>query len=251
MSAVVVIPARYASSRFPGKILARRTGKYLIQHVYEQACRAQRADRVIIAADDARTVDACRQFGADAVLTDPQLPSGTDRVAATVKDLEDVGYVINVQGDEPEIHPEAIDQLAELIATSQAPMATLATPFGDDDDPTDPNLVKVVCNGRNEAMYFSRSLIPYPRDGRDQMPASMPFLLHLGIYAYRREFLMKLTTLDVAAVERVERLEQLRALWNGYTIAVGVTDHRSVGIDTPAEYEAFVQRISGSSEGHG
>jgi 3-deoxy-manno-octulosonate cytidylyltransferase (CMP-KDO synthetase) len=243
IAAVVVIPARYASSRFPGKILARQTGKYLIQHVYEQASKAKCAGRVIIAADDPRTVEAARSFGADVVMTDPALPSGTDRVAAAVADLADAELVINVQGDEPQIHPECIDQLAGLLSSSDAPMATLATPFGRDDDLDDPNLVKVVCDRYGRALYFSRSLIPFPRDGREKLPKGFreSFLLHLGIYGYRREFLLELTQFEPAPLEEIERLEQLRVLWRGYTIQVGITPYRSRGIDTPEQYKRFVE----------
>lgn len=242
MSAVVlVIPARYASSRFPGKILAKKTGKYLIQHVYEQASQAKLPTRVIIAADDPRTVEAAASFGAEVVMTDPALACGTDRVAAVVAEMPEAQIVINVQGDEPQIHPECIDQLAELLTHSNASMATLATRFADEDDPADPNLVKVVCDRNGQALYFSRSLIPFPRDGKRDLPEGFHFLLHLGIYAYRRDFLLKLTQLDRSPIERIEMLEQLRVLWHGYAIKVGITNHRSRGIDTPEEYQLFVE----------
>jgi len=214
----------------------------LIQHVYEQASRADCADRVIIAADDPRTVDAARSFAAEVVMTDPSLASGTDRVAAVAEKLGESDLIINVQGDEPEIHPQCIDQLAELLTGSDAPMATLATYFGPDDDPRDTNMNKVVCDKAGYAIYFSRNLIPYPRDGLDNLPRGFKFLLHLGIYAYRREFLLKLTRLDPSPIEQIERLEQLRVLWYGYKIKVGVTDHRCSGVDTPQEYKAFVDR---------
>jgi len=247
-AAVVVIPARYASTRFPGKILARRTGKFLIEHVWEQARRARCARRVIIAADDPRTVEAARGFGAEVVMTDPGLPSGTDRVAAVVRQLPEAEFVINVQGDEPEMHPECIDQLAGLLAESAAPMATLATPFGPDDDPTNPNCVKVVLDAAGYATYFSRSLIPYPRDGRDHLPEAFRYLWHLGMYGYRREFLLRLTELPVAPTEAIEKLEQLRVLWHGERIRVGVTEHRASGVDTPEQYERFVARCAKTKE---
>lgn len=238
-SAVAVIPARFASSRFPGKILARETGKFLIQHVYEQACKAKLVREVIIAADDERTMDAARSFGAGAVMTDPDLPSGTDRVAAVVRDL-DVDLVVNVQGDEPLMNPQAIDQLVELMADGKTPMATLATPFESREDVVNPNCVKVILNKDGYAMYFSRSVIPFPREGFEALPVGFEHLLHLGIYAYRKDFLLKLTTLPPAPLEQIEKLEQLRVLWNGYLIKVGVTPYRTNGIDTPEQYKQFV-----------
>ncbi len=247
-AAVVIIPARYASSRFPGKILARETGKYLIEHVHDQVSRATRVRRVIVAADDPRTVEAVRSFGGEVVLTDPELPSGTDRVAAVARDLDEGELIVNVQGDEPEISPSSIDQLVELLADGEAPMATLAAPFGPQDDPTNPNMVKVVCDRLGNAMYFSRSLIPFPRDGVAGLPAGFSYLLHLGIYGYRRDFLLAFTQLPVAPVEAIEKLEQLRALWHGHRIQVGVTEHRSGGVDTPEQYRRFVERYTRSGK---
>ncbi len=238
--AVVVIPARLASSRFPGKILARSTGKFLIQHVYEQACKAQNAREVIIAADDQRTIDAAKGFGACAILTDPLLPSGTDRVAAAVKDI-DADVIVNVQGDEPKMHPEAIDQLISLMGDEKVRMATLATPFLSQEEIANPNCVKVVLNRDGNALYFSRSVIPFPRDGFAAMPQEFSFLLHLGIYAYRKDLLFELTRLAPSPIEKIEMLEQLRALWYGYNIRVGITPWRTSGIDTPEQYEVFVR----------
>jgi 3-deoxy-manno-octulosonate cytidylyltransferase (CMP-KDO synthetase) len=240
LNAVVVIPARLASSRFPEKILARETGKYLIQHVHEQASRARLARRVIIAADDPRTMEAARSFGAPAVLTDPALSCGTDRVAAAVKDL-DVDVVVNVQGDEPKMHPEAIDQLIGLMAEEKVSMATLATPFKSRKEIANPNCVKVVLNKDQFAVYFSRSIVPFPRDGFEALPGGFEHLLHLGIYAYRKEFLLTLTRLAPSPLERIEMLEQLRALWYGYNIKVGITPYRTSGIDTPEQYKVFVE----------
>jgi 3-deoxy-manno-octulosonate cytidylyltransferase (CMP-KDO synthetase) len=242
-SAVAVIPARFASSRFPGKILARETGKFLIQHVYEQACKATSVVKVIIAADDERTVAAAKSFGAYVVMTDPNLPSGTDRVAAAVREL-DVDLVVNVQGDEPLMNPNAIDQLVELMGDGITPMATLATPFQSREEINNPNCVKVIADKDGLAIYFSRSVIPYPREGFDSVPADFPHLLHLGIYAYRKDFLLKLTTLPPAPLEQIEKLEQLRVLWNGYNIKVGVTPYRTTGIDTPEQYKQFVEEYS-------
>jgi len=239
--AVVIIPARLASQRFAGKILAKETGKYLIQHVYEQASAAELIDRVIIAADDPKTVQAAESFGAQVKLTDPALPTGTDRVAAVARQL-DAQIIINVQGDEPQIDPGCIDQLVRmLIEDREVPMATLAVPFGQNDDPCDPNAVKVVRAQDGTALYFSRSLMPYPRDSAGKVADATDYMLHLGIYGYRRQFLLQLTQLSPVKLEQTERLEQLRALWYGYRIKVGVTEHRSRGIDTQEDYQAFVE----------
>ncbi|MFA5865575.1 MAG: 3-deoxy-manno-octulosonate cytidylyltransferase [Phycisphaerae bacterium] len=247
-NAIVVIPARYASSRFPGKILARATGKFLIEHVYEQAKKARLVRDVIIAADDARTMKAAETFGAKTIMTDPDLPSGTDRVAAAIKDM-DVDIVINVQGDEPTMHPDAIDQLVELMIDRTTPMATLATPFKSNKEIANPNYVKVLLNKNHFAMYFSRSIIPYPRDGFASLPAGFTHLLHLGIYAYQKDFLLQLTNLPPAPIEQIEKLEQLRVLWNGYNIKVGITPYRTNGIDTPEQYQEFVtQYLNGKIE---
>lgn len=242
MKAVAIIPARYASSRFPGKLLARETGKYLIQHVYEQAGRATKLSEVIIAADDRRIVDAVQSFGGKVTLTRPDHPSGTDRVAEVATSL-DAELIVNVQGDEPEIEPAYIDQLVDLMKSDPAaPIGTLACPFPVGSDPSDPNAVKVVLDNRCRALYFSRALIPYPRDtgGKPAQPGR--WLLHLGIYAYRRDFLLKLATLPPTPHEKEEKLEQLRVLENGFPIAVGIVNQATVGIDTPDDYAAFVKR---------
>ena len=241
MPVAAIIPARYASTRFPGKPLARQTGKYLIQHVAEQVARARRVDRTLVATDDERIAEAVRSFGGEAAMTRDDHPSGTDRVAEVARGL-DCEIVVNVQGDEPEIEPDHIDRLIELISDGEAPMATLAAPFAPDADPTDPNCVKVVCDRAGRALYFSRSLLPYPRDGAGVAADPTRWLLHLGIYAYRRAFLLELAGLAPTPLERAERLEQLRVLEHGHRIAIGVVDAAPIGIDTPADYEAFVAR---------
>lgn len=242
MKAIAVIPARYASSRFPGKPLLRETGKYLIQHVYEQVCRTSSISEVIVATDDDRIASAVRSFDGRVVMTRADHPTGTDRVAE-VAASRDVEIVVNVQGDEPEIEPNNIDKLVRTMASQpDAPIGTLACPFPDDADPTDPNAVKVVLNARGRALYFSRALIPYPRDDRGVPQKRGDWLLHLGIYAYRRDFLMKLADLPPTPLEQREKLEQLRAMEHGYPFAVGIVDRAPVGIDTPDDYEAFVRR---------
>ncbi len=258
MKIVVCIPARYDSTRFPGKVLAQDTGKFLIQHTYERACKAGLPQRVIIAADDGRVVRAAESFGAPCVLTRADHQSGTDRIAEAVADL-DADIVVNVQGDEPEIDPDHIDLLARLLVENpDVPMATLATPLRLREQVADPNVVKVVVAslvaGRSSldnrsvagaaaarAIYFSRSPIPYDRDKGGIGPAAN-YLRHIGIYAYRKGFLLQLATLPQTPLERTEKLEQLRVLENGHAILVGTVEHTAEGIDTPQQYAAFVQR---------
>jgi len=246
-----IIPARYASTRFPGKPLANRTGKFLIQHVYEQVAAARRIDRVIVATDDDRIARAVESFGGEAQMTRPDHPSGTDRVAEVAVGLpEPFELIVNVQGDEPEIEPDSIDRLVQLMDEDpEAPVGTLACPFPAGTDPADPNCVKVVVDGRGRALYFSRSLIPYPRESKGRIEQAGQWLLHLGIYAYRRGFLSLLTNLAPGSLEQTEKLEQLRVLEHGYKIAVGQVARAAVGIDTPEEYAAFVERVMARQRG--
>ena len=242
MRVAVVIPARFASSRLPGKPLLRETGKYLIQHVYEQAARARCAKLVVVATDDDRIRDAVRSFGGRAVMTREDHPSGTDRVAEVAAGLT-ADLIVNVQGDEPQIDPAAIDRLAALLAADPAAdMATLAVPLPDRESYLSPNVVKVVCDDRGRALLFSRSPLPFVRDGEpDFTTRPARFLQHLGIYAYRRPFLLKLAATPPHPLEEAEKLEQLRVLGTGRTISVGVVGHAHRGVDTPADYAAFVR----------
>ncbi|MFW6146007.1 MAG: 3-deoxy-manno-octulosonate cytidylyltransferase [Planctomycetota bacterium] len=242
MTTVAIIPARLGSTRLPEKPLLRETGKYLIQHTVEQARRATRLDRVLVATDDQRIVDACASFGAECILTRPDHATGTDRLAeaAAAVGLADDDIVVNVQGDEPEIPPTCIDELADLLARAHAPMATLATPI-DPDQAADPNRVKVVCDLRGRALYFSRSVIPFDRDRTDPVE----YCQHLGVYAYRAGFLRTYAALPQAPAERAEKLEQLRVLQHGHAIAVATVLYDGAGIDTPADYAAFVRRHPG------
>jgi len=245
--ALAVIPARYASTRFPAKPLANRTGKYLIQHVVEQVRKAASIGRIIVATDDTRIFDAVRSFGGEAMMTDTAHPNGTSRIAQVVAAIppDDSSIVVNVQGDEPEIEPQVIDQLvAGLRNDPDAPMATLASPFAHGEDPGNPNIVKLVTTvgPRPRALYFSRSLIPFDRDKKNAVPP-VPPLKHPGLYAYRREFLLHYVTLPPSPLETCEQLEQLRALEHGHAIAVIPTVTQHHGIDTPEQYEAFVQRM--------
>lgn len=241
MRTAIVIPARYASTRLPAKALLRETGKYLVQHVYEQASRVKGVQAVIVATDDSRIVAAVEGFGGRAAMTRKDHPSGTDRVAEVARSL-DVDVVINLQGDEPLIDPECLELLAELLREDpKAQMSTLAIPIASEEVYHNPNCVKVVCGEGGGALYFSRSPIPHVRDGNPDF-ARQPstFLHHLGLYAYRREALLELSSLPPHPLEQLEKLEQLRAIGHGWTIRVGVVAHAGRGVDTPADYEHFV-----------
>jgi len=221
--------------------LLDRTGKALIVHVLEAVRRARRLDGIVVAADDARILAAVQAVGGQAVMTRVDHRCGTDRLAeaAEILQLADDDVVVNVQGDEPDMPAHCIDQLADLMLRGEAPMATLATSL-----PTaaagDPNRVKVVLAGNGNALYFSRSKIPFDRDNAGKTG----YLLHLGIYAYRVGFLKQFTRLAPTPAEESEKLEQLRALEHGFAIRVAVTDYTGGGIDTPEDYEAFVLRRS-------
>jgi 3-deoxy-manno-octulosonate cytidylyltransferase (CMP-KDO synthetase) len=241
MEIVAVIPARFASTRLPGKPLLSDTGRPLIQHVVEAARRSTRLDRIIVATDDSRIADTVAAFGGECAMTRADHPSGTDRVAEVAAGLPEAGIILNLQGDEPEISPQSLDLVISLLEKDrEASMATLATPIRSEEDYQDPSCVKVVCSAAGQALYFSRSPIPYHRDGR---PDSAPLAyLHLGLYAYRRDFLLRLATLPPSPLELTEKLEQLRVLEAGHRIAVGFVDEPSVGIDTPDDYRRFVER---------
>jgi len=252
MRTVGVIPARLQSSRLPRKLLLDKTGKPLLQYAWEAACRARELSEVIIASDSEEITSVARGFGARVEMTGEH-PSGTDRIAEVVKRAcPDAELIVNVQGDEPDLKPENINQLVRLIAGQPSvEMATLATPIYSLTILHDPSCVKVVRAADGRALYFSRATIPFLRDGTpadlldeaDQsgQPLS-PWLLHLGIYAYRRDFLLRLTQMPPSRLEQLEKLEQLRALEAGASILVQVVSERSVGIDTPADYAQFVAR---------
>jgi len=239
--AVGVIPARFAATRFPGKPLAPIAGKTLVQRVWEGACTAKRLERVLVATDDERIVAACRAFGAEAVRTGAHHPTGTDRVAEAAAGVE-ADVVVNVQGDEPLIEGGVIDAaLAALEDDPGAAMSTVAHP-AEPEGLDDPNRVKVVLDGRGRALYFSRSRIPYPRESA---ALACP-LQHVGLYAYRRPFLLEFVRLAQTPLERTEALEQLRALEHGHAIRVAVIEGwRSVPVDVPedvARVEAALRR---------
>ncbi len=246
MRAAVVIPARYDSSRLPGKpiIEAARevTGKYIVQHVYESAAAAPSAERVIVATDDERILRAVEGFGGEAAMTDPAHRSGTDRVAEVAAGL-DHPVIVNIQGDEPDIRPEQLEQVIGLLADDEgAAMGTLAHPIESEAEWRDPNAVKVVRDGAGRALYFSRSPIPYAREAGGWAARGEPRpLRHLGIYSYRREFLLRYAALPPSPLEAAEKLEQLRALSAGEAIAVALTLHACAGIDTPEDLEAWLR----------
>jgi 3-deoxy-manno-octulosonate cytidylyltransferase (CMP-KDO synthetase) len=249
MKTAIIIPARYASTRLPGKPLLRATGKYLVQHVYERACQSH-ADAVIVATDDRRILEAVHAFGGRAVLTRDDHPSGTDRVAEVARNL-DADVIINLQGDEPLIEPDTLDLLPWLLRQDlDADVATLAVPIRSLEAWRDPACVKVVRDADGRALYFSRSPIPFVRDGQPDF-AGQPacFLQHLGLYAYRRAFLLELAALPPEPLEQLEKLEQLRVLAVGRRIHVGIVDHAARGVDTPADYERFVHAYRQSSPG--
>jgi 3-deoxy-manno-octulosonate cytidylyltransferase (CMP-KDO synthetase) len=247
VNTAIIIPARYASSRLPGKPLLRTTGKYLIQHVYERACQSRRAKVVVVATDDPRIVAAVQSFGGQVVMTRRNHPSGTDRVAEAARTI-DADIIVNLQGDEPLIDPEALDLLPELIERDSAiDVATLAVPITTLEQWHNPNCTKVVCDADGRALYFSRSPIPFVRDAQPDFQAEPPqFLQHLGLYAYRRHFLFKLAASPPAPLEQLEKLEQLRVLALGGRISVGQVQHAAIGVDTRADYEQFVQTYRNS-----
>jgi 3-deoxy-manno-octulosonate cytidylyltransferase (CMP-KDO synthetase) len=241
VNTVVVIPARYGSSRFEGKVLAKKSGQFLVQHTYERALLAKGISQVLIAADDDRVMEACKSFGAPCVMTSMDHQSGTDRIAEAVRDIQ-ADIIVNLQADEPEIDSANIEKVAALLSNnSDADMGTLIAPFETAEQVANPNIVKCVADDCGKALYFSRSPIPYNRQAGG-VGSVLGYWRHLGIYAYRRSFLMKFTQLSPSFLEMTEKLEQLRALENGFTILTAKVDRVWDGVDTPEQYEAFVRR---------
>ncbi len=236
-----MIPARLQSTRLPKKLLLEETGKPLIQHTVEAARRSKLADAVVVATDAQVIFDAVKSFGGQVIMTDETHPSGTDRVAEYAITHAEFELLINVQGDEPEIAPEIIDQLILRLRNDSAiSMVTAACPLADPALARDPACVKVVVDSSNCAIYFSRNNIPFCRDEPDAVTSS--HFQHLGIYGYRREFLLRLASMPSGKLESIEKLEQLRAIEAGYRIGVEFTSHAAKGIDTAADYAAFVRR---------
>jgi 3-deoxy-manno-octulosonate cytidylyltransferase (CMP-KDO synthetase) len=254
MKFVVVIPARFASARLPGKPLADIAGKPMVVHVADRA-RESGAQEVIVATDDRRIQEAVAKHGYDAMMTRPDHASGTDRIAeiAIARAWPDELIVVNVQGDEPRIPPQLVRAVAEqLVNNRDAAIATACHHVHSATEMFDPNVVKVVLDMRGYAAYFSRAPIPYARDAfkadPSRLPEGLPVYRHLGLYAYRCGFLKIYSTLAPAAVEQFESLEQLRALWHGYRISVAVTDQApDPGVDTPEDLEKMRRAFSGGS----
>ncbi|MCI0650933.1 MAG: 3-deoxy-manno-octulosonate cytidylyltransferase [Planctomycetes bacterium] len=247
MAHVVIIPARFAATRFPGKLLADAGGWPLIRHAYERVRSARGIDRVIVAADGALIANAVRDFGGEVELTDPNLASGTDRVAAAVRSLRldpERDLIANVQADEPEIEPAHVELLFELLESAaragDCSVATLAARRFGPDGFDDPNRVKVVVDASGSALYFSRAGIPHPREG---ISASFPWLYHVGVYGFRPGALRRFAETAPSSLERIECLEQLRFLANGEAIRVGVVERAAPGIDTPRDLERFLGEL--------
>lgn len=236
-----VIPARFASTRFPGKVLAVISSKPMLQHVYERASQARYLSSTIIATDDQRIFEAARSFGARVRLTRSDHLSGTDRVAE-VAASETAEIIVNIQGDEPLIDPAAIDAaILPLVHEQGVQMATLMKRIQDPREVSDPNVVKVITDRAGDAVYFSRCPIPYHRDG----DSVTRYFKHIGLYVYQRDFLLGYPALPVGPLEKAERLEQLRALENGHRVRVTETEYESLGVDTPADLERVSQLFGG------
>lgn len=242
MTVLAIIPARFASSRFPGKPLAPLSGRPMIQWVYERARRATRVADVVVATDDARIAEAVGRFGGRAIMTSAEHRSGTDRVAEVVRTVGDpvvahASIVVNVQGDEPLLDPTAIDRaVAPLLEDRTVEMATLATPLADPRDVADPNTVKVVIDRAGFALYFSRAPIPFRRSGEVPGQSATPLAFkHIGLYVYRRATLLRMAGLAPTPLEVAESLEQLRALEHGIRIRVVAVERDSIGVDTPED----------------
>ena len=228
----VIIPARWASTRFPGKPLVNLRGKPLVQHVWERANRAKRVGRVIIATDDMRVAEAAFAFGAEVALTSPKHPTGTDRLAEVAGKLKSAAIILNVQGDEPDIAPSTIDRLVRALQDDPGlGMVTAANPVTSLADVQNPHVVKVVTDLAGRALYFARSVIPHDRDGH----RGIRYLRHQGIYGYRRKVLLAFVKWKPTPLEQAEKLEQLRALEHGIAIGVIVVRRGSVGVDVPGD----------------
>lgn len=241
MSAVAIIPARWASTRFPGKPLYPILGKPLVQHVWERCLKAKSVSQVIVATDDMRIAEAAFAFGAEVSITSPKHPSGTDRIAEVASRLKGAKHIINVQGDEPALDPRLIDRLVQVLQKQpKLEMVTAASPFETESDALNPNNVKVVTALDGRALYFSRSPIPFDRD----KSLLVKSLWHIGIYGYRRDFLMQFVRWKPTPLEQTEKLEQLRALEHGASIQVVTSRRHSMGVDTPEDVHRAIAVLS-------
>jgi 3-deoxy-manno-octulosonate cytidylyltransferase (CMP-KDO synthetase) len=255
MKITAVIPARYGSTRFEGKPLADILGKPMIQWVYEGARQSKLIDEVIVATDDQRILEVVRSFGGKGVMTSPDHPTGTDRIAEVARKLKSE-IVVNVQGDEPLIKGSIIDKaIKPLLSDDTLPMSTLMARIEDTKDWLNPHIVKVVVNQKGFALYFSRSPIPFPRDLHIDRLESHPFgtkrplpkriFKHIGIYVFRRKFLLKFSKMKPTPLEKLEKLEQLRILENGYPIKVSLVDYEPICVDIPEDLQKVVASLSG------
>ncbi|MBI4558806.1 MAG: 3-deoxy-manno-octulosonate cytidylyltransferase [Candidatus Hydrogenedentes bacterium] len=244
---LAVIPARFASTRFPGKVIAPIAGKPLVAHVYERCRNCALLTETVVATDDPRVVEALTPFNVMVAMTRSDHPSGTDRIAE-VAARSDAAIVVNVQGDEPLIDPLTIDATVRaLLSDADVPMATAKRQITELERIADPNVVKVVCDERGRALYFSRFPIPYVRDHGDRGKAR--YWQHIGIYAFRRDFLLKYAKMPATPLEKLEKLEQLRVLENGYPIAVVETEYLSIGVDSPEDLERVRAMVEGALKG--
>jgi 3-deoxy-manno-octulosonate cytidylyltransferase (CMP-KDO synthetase) len=249
---IAVIPARFGSTRFPGKALADIKGRPMTQWVHDRTRRSRLINRVIVATDDERIVNAVKSFGGEAMMTSPYHATGTDRIAEVAKSL-DCDIVVNVQGDEPLICPEMIDEaVTPLVQDASIPMGTLCRKIEDRDEAFDPNVVKVVFDKNGFALYFSRAPIPWDRDawaGKGswkELSLEGPLYKHIGLYVYRRDFLLDYATMPRTALETAEKLEQLRALVNGHRIKLVITRYESFGVDIPDDLGKILKRLEES-----
>lgn len=242
MDVLGIIPARYDSSRFKGKVLADLNGKPLIQHVYERAKRSTKLDDLVVAADDQRVVKAVEDFGGKVILTSKEYTSGTDRLRE-VASLIDARIIINIQGDEPLIHHSMIDSLAlALLYDPNIPMATVIRKIDNEEELNNPNVVKVVIDKFGQALYFSRQVIPYLREPFLKK-SEITFYKHIGLYGYTRDFLFTFNNMPPTPLEKAEKLEQLRALEHGYKIKTIETTFDTIGVDTPEDLERVKERL--------
>ena len=248
MRVTAVIPARYASTRFPGKPLADIHGKPMIQWVYERTRQSSGVNRVVVATDDERIAAAVTAFGGEVQMTRADHPTGTDRLAEVAARIE-TDLIVNVQGDEPLIDPRMIDQAVNAVRRNPGVvMGTLKTPIASADEYLNPNVVKVVTDRHGFALYFSRAPIPHPRDLTDDLEANFSRIeafKHIGLYVYRKDFLLTYPRLSPTPLEQLEKLEQLRALEHGFRIKVATTDLTSQGVDTPEDLERVCLAVAG------
>lgn len=234
---LAVIPARYASQRFPGKVIAELAGKPLVVHTFERTLQASCIDKAVIATDDLRVLEALEPYDIPVVMTSDTHPSGTDRIAEVARNTT-ADIIVNVQGDEPMLDPATIDRAVEaMLANPKLDMATAKHAIANPDDIRDPNVVKVVCDKQGMALYFSRSPIPHMRDIGEMATELPTYWQHIGLYVFRRSFLLDYASMPPTSLEQIEKLEQLRALENGHRIAVVETEFKTIGVDTPADLE--------------